>query len=102
MCTAVKDATGSKFAMGGLYMTPGVQGDVPEHEMLGAITRHSSGDWGDCNAADKAANDEALKYGDRLFSVYLTKGGVKFWIITEAEDDSGVRSHTTVLLPEEY
>jgi hypothetical protein len=33
----------------------------------------------------------------RLFSVYHSQAGKKFWIITEAD-----RSVTTVLLPENY
>jgi hypothetical protein len=32
-----------------------------------------------------------------LLSVYYTREGVKFWIITEAD-----RSATTILLPEDY
>jgi hypothetical protein len=28
--------------------------------------------------------------------------GWKLWVITEAADNDGVRSHTTILLPEEY
>jgi hypothetical protein len=38
-----------------------------------------------------------LQEGTRLFSVYRSIAGVKFWIITEAD-----RSATTVLLPEDY
>lgn len=44
--------------------------------------------------AEKATNRKA---GHRLHSAYVSKDGVKFWIITEAD-----RSSTTVLLPEEY
>ena len=46
---------------------------------------------------DKWANDRAVKGGERLLSVYHSKDGVKFWIITEWD-----RSATTVLLPEDY
>ena len=51
---------------------------------------------------DQAALLEALKDGSRIFSTYKTRKGVKLWVITEAEDDSGVRCATTILLPEEY
>ena len=42
-------------------------------------------------------NELSLKEGFRLLSVYYTKNGTKFWIITEAD-----RSATTILLPEDY
>lgn len=51
---------------------------------------------------DKTRNDEALKGGSRIFSAYVFPEGLKQWIITEAVDDEGVCSHTTILLPEEY
>jgi hypothetical protein len=58
---------------------------------------HHSGDWGDVGPEDHAANVRALVEGTRLFSVYHSQTGVKFWIITEAD-----RGATTVLLPEDY
>jgi len=33
---------------------------------------------------------------------YVTVSGTKIWIITEATDDNGKRTATTILLPEEY
>jgi hypothetical protein len=55
------------------------------------------GDWGDVNEQDRQENELSLQKGFRLFSVYHSTQGVKFWIITEAN-----RSATTVLLPQEY
>jgi hypothetical protein len=53
-------------------------------------------DWGE--SLDKEMNDAAVEQGnDRILSAYRDSGGVKFWIITEAD-----RSATTVLLPEDY
>jgi len=47
---------------------------------------------------DGAANDRALKDGERLISAYaLPRTGKKVWVITEWG-----RSATTVLLPSEY
>lgn len=40
--------------------------------------------------------------GERLLSAYKTLLGQRIWIITEAVDDQGKRSATTILLPEEY
>jgi len=62
-----------------------------------ALKRHHLGDWGDLDEDDKRCNEAALVEGGRLFSVYYTGDGVKFWIITEAD-----RSVTTILLPEDY
>ena len=62
-----------------------------------SLVRHASCDWGDCCDGDKKSNDDALKAGERLLSVYHTDDGIKFWIITERD-----RSVTTILLPEDY
>lgn len=78
-------------------MTPGIHNQIPSSELLQALRRHARCDWGTVGTEDWNANTRALKEGTRLFSVYETKAGVKFWIITEAD-----RSATTALLPEEY
>jgi hypothetical protein len=61
------------------------------------LARHMSGDYGDLDADDKAANTQALKYGGRIMSVYNLFNGPVVWIITESD-----RSSTTVLMPYEY
>jgi hypothetical protein len=66
------------------------------------LTCHLAGDWGVVSAEDKAANDQALKDGSRLLSVYILQTGEKIWLITEAKDDNGNRAATTALLPDEY
>lgn len=86
-----------RFALGRLLMTPGVRDTIPPSEVARALRRHSRGDWGDVDVADRQANERALKEGTRLMSVFHTKSSHEFWIITEAD-----RSVTTVLLPEEY
>ncbi|MEM7387300.1 MAG: type I restriction endonuclease subunit M [Verrucomicrobiota bacterium] len=65
--------------------------------MLKALARHERGDWGEVCTEDRAENEEALRRGGRLLSVYRTEEGTRFYIITEAD-----RSSTTVLLPDEY
>ena len=86
-----------KFPLGVLYTTPGAQAAIPGDEMVAALRRHIAGDWGDVDEHDWEENELSLREGFRLFSVYRTKAGEKFWIITEADP-----SCTTVLLPEEY
>lgn len=66
------------------------------------LSRHLAADWGVVDDDDKALNDEALEDGSRLLSAYLLSDDTKIWIITEAEDDSGDRLATTILLPDEY
>jgi hypothetical protein len=61
------------------------------------LVRHVTGDWGLVDAEDAKANEDALKDGSRLLSVYETAKGVRVWVITEAD-----RSVTTILLPEDY
>ena len=87
-----------KFSVGRIVSTPGVLEATTPVDVFGALVRHVQGDWGDVCDDDKRANDQALTTGARLVSVYYTRLGVKFWIITNAEP----RDFTTVLLPEEY
>jgi hypothetical protein len=88
-----------KFQFGKLVATPGALDALTEagQSPMEFVARHLQGDWGDCCEEDRAANENALRNGDRLFSVYRTAKGEKIWVITEAD-----RSSTCVLLPEEY
>ena len=86
-----------KFCLGNIFATPGVLAAIPHDEVIRALARHQSGDWGDVDAEDKQENEYALGLRLRLLSAYHSRSGVKFWIITEAD-----RSATTVLLPSEY
>jgi hypothetical protein len=85
------------FCLGNIYVTPGVLESIPHDEVIRALARHLSGDWGDVDAEDREENDYSLGRRLRLLSAYHSRAGVKFWIITEAD-----RSATTVLLPDEY
>lgn len=87
----------ARFRLGRLVSTPGALERIPNGEMLRALGRHVSGDWGNVCPEDAEANKATVSARARLLSSYSTHGGVSFWIITEAD-----RSLTTVLLPEEY
>ena len=89
--------TEAMFPHGLLVCTANASRTIAANEITAALTRHLHGDWGDVGKEDWAENDWSLKNGFRLFSVYHTSSGVKFWIITEAD-----RSATTVLLPTDY
>ena len=86
-----------RVPLGRTLATPGVLEVTTPTERNIAFNRHARGDWGDVSEADWRANDWALQAGERLLSVYQTLGGIKFWIIPEAD-----RSATTILLPSEY
>jgi hypothetical protein len=87
----------ARFRLGRLLSTPGALERVAHGEMLRALGRHVTGDWGNVCSEDAEANETAVHERARLLSAYTTEAGVRFWIITEAD-----RSVTTVLLPEEY
>ena len=86
-----------KFSLGSLVATAGVLEVVPQDEIMHALSRHLRGDWGEVDEEDREANEHGLIHALRLLSVYHSKSGTKFWIITEHD-----RSSTTVLLPSEY
>ncbi len=90
-------AVGLRFHPGRLMITHNAKDVLPHMEVNAAIERHLNGDWGDVCPSDWQLNEDALKHGDRLLSVYHTHDDVKFWIITESD-----RSATTVLLPSDY
>jgi len=61
------------------------------------FARHWTGDWGEITPEDHGLNEDAIRDGARVFSVYHLQGGERVWIITEAD-----RHATTLLLPSEY
>lgn len=64
----------------------------------GLLVLHASGRWGEVDAEDAKANDEALMNRGRILSAYdLPETGTRVWVITEWD-----RSVTTILLPSEY
>ena len=87
----------AKFRLGWIVSTPNALSHLTNEDILTAIQRHHAGDWGDVDDSDRKENELSLERGFRLFSVYRSASGMKFWLITEAD-----RSVTTVLLPEDY
>lgn len=93
-----------RFKLGRIVATPGALEalDKAGQQPWQLLAQHVQGQWGDLSDDDRRLNDEALKDGSRILSAYALKTGQKVWIITEAEDDSGNRAATTLLLPDEY
>ena len=87
----------SRFRLGSVAVTAYAQDILSDTDINVGLTRHQSGDWGEVSKSDWRANDSALKSRNRILSAYTGRGGKRFWIITEAD-----RSHTTVMMPEDY
>lgn len=89
----------ARFDLGNIHATPGafelLDGNVELAALL--VQRHAMGDWGDICLEDVGLNNQALKLGGRLMSVYKLPLAGTLWVITEAD-----RASTTLLLPEEY
>ena len=87
----------AKFPLGRTVATHNALATLSNYEILNALLRHAQGDWGTLDREDWQANERALRDGGRLFSLYHTTQGVKFYVITECD-----RAVTTVLLPQDY
>ena len=88
---------------GRVVATAAVAADVPHDQITALLDRHAAGDWGDLDADDKAANDNAARSGNgRLFSSYATSEHGTIWIITDDIRGEGEGPITTVLFPDEY
>jgi len=87
------------FELGKIVATPGCIEALSKRRVsaVDLLHRHVTGDWGECCIEDARTNDEAVKEGFRVFSVYQLSDEVKVWVITEAD-----RSSTCLLLPSEY
>lgn len=68
-----------------------------------AVASVATGDWGNVDEHDQAANDAAVVSGDRIIGVFIHEDGTKLYVISDAwipEFDD--RYATTVLFPDEY
>lgn len=86
------------FELGQVVSTPNAlrvldEANVAPSELL---DRHVTGDFGSICQEDRGINEEALKSGGRIFSVYDV-GDEVVWLITESD-----RSSSCLLLPSEY
>jgi hypothetical protein len=91
------------------HWTSGINNEVADNAefaqfVMTCLKRHGGGDWGDLSEQDRQSNQDALRDGERLFSVYNFVGPLihsqsesKIYIVTEAD-----RSGTMVLFPCEY
>lgn len=61
------------------------------------MARHVQGDFGEVDAEDRQANEDAIRHGERILSAYTLRTGERIWVITEAD-----RSSSCLLSPEDY
>ena len=87
------------FDLGQLVATPGALAALEKsgQNPMDFLSRHVMGDWGELSEDDRKENQFSLEKGFRLLSSYQTNAKEWVWVITEAD-----RSHTTILLPDEY
>lgn len=85
------------FELGRLFITRSAAAALSDQDVRDAISRHARCEWGDVTHQDWLANEQAVRVGGQLVSVYHSAEGVKFYVITDAGRDV-----TTVLLPEDY
>jgi hypothetical protein len=90
-------ATKARFPAGRIVATRAALASLTHDDIASALARHLAGDWGEVTAHDRQENEFSLTHELRLFSIYTSAAGVRFYIITEAD-----RSVTTILLPEDY
>lgn len=89
------------FDLGRRLVTAGARDALDGQTIMACLARHEKRDFGNLCDEDFDANLDAIRYGDRILSVYHceTRSGevTKIYVITEAD-----RSVTTLLLAEEY
>lgn len=94
-----RPATFPLFALGDLVATPGALSLLERYRInpLLLLGRHLQGDWGSVPDEDRAANDNAVKLGNRIISSYAVGEKDRVWIISEHD-----RSSTCLMLLSEY
>lgn len=88
------------FSLGQIVATPSALAAIERgvRDTMHYVRQHQRGDWGDVCREDAQANEDAVRLGMRILSVYhLLPTAVKVYVITEHD-----RSVTTVLLASEY
>lgn len=90
------ESAAEKFPPGRVFASPPALEALQEGDIVDALKRHLTGDWGDVTADERAGNDRAAEEGGPILSTYRSRDGKPFWVMTEAD-----RSVTVVLMPEE-
>ena len=86
------------------YMTRGINDEIAHNEefakeICDILRGFNMKDWGDLCEDDKQMNEDALKYGGKLFAAYDTSVK-KVYVITDSLNTK--EEYTTILFAEEY
>lgn len=87
----------AQFGLGEVRITRKAKESLARSDVLQALRRHQSGDWGESSRGDWECNDEALSQRKPLVSFYRSEGRTPFLIVTEAN-----RSETVIHLSGQY
>lgn len=79
-----------------VYASYSAQAVLGPDEMIQAVERHVTGNWGEVNPKLWMANEQAAKEGGRLCSAFRNRIGLLFWVITNED-----RTCTTLLVPQD-
>ncbi len=85
--------SGPKFPPGRIVISAKAAQRLSDDDIALTLRRHVHGTWGDL---DKRENERSWLAGCRLLAAYNSAAGVRFWVITEADQS------VTLLLPEDY
>ena len=84
-----------KFVLGELVITSAALQAVPAEEIYRGIDRHVCGDFGLVSAEERAANEDGLRRGLPVRSMFRARNGIVFCVET-----TGNRLQTRIFLKE--
>lgn len=101
----VKTSGPALFDLGQVVATPAVLAHLDKHGVYPSVllNQHGHGEWGLVDAHDARCNDEAIRGGGRIVSMFTVEG-LNILVLTEAESGgpSRERASTCLLLQSEY
>jgi hypothetical protein len=72
------------FPLGQIVLDNRAAKRLSSEDVIPALSRHMSGDWGGVSKARRTANQLALRKNRPLCSVYFSMDGVRFRVMTNA------------------
>jgi len=79
-----------------IYTSPRAERELDREDVQRALHRHFKADWGDCWPDERQANDEAVRAGGLVRSVYRDRHGTRFFIVTDIGPPIATEPKTTL------
>ena len=76
---------GKSFSLGRIVVVSASLKSRPPSEITDALVRHNLGDWGDVTERRRQVNDKSVWKKRSLRSIYSSKNGIRFHIVTNAD-----------------